>query len=82
MSSVEHFKRQGTLLHGLIVSHGYSIYAFANKACYAKSGLYDIVSGKRSIMSLELSTFVKIAKLLGYESLDQFAKDLALEILK
>lgn len=82
MSNFDFYKRQGKLLHGMIVSSGYSIYSFANKVGYSKSGMYDIVNGKRSILTLEMSSFVKIAEMLGYDSLDKFSKDLSLEILK
>lgn len=82
MNSIDHFKRQGTLLEGLIRGKGYSIYSFAIKLGYAKSGLYDIVCGKRSILSLESFTLIKMASLLDYKSIDEFLHDLSIELFK
>ena len=75
------YKVEGTKFLNLIREKGYSVYSFAKKCRYSNARLYRICSGECDIASVKVFNIIIFARVLGYNTIDEFLGVLGIDLL-
>lgn len=76
------YKEQGQKLYEIIKKKGYTVYSFAKKCRYSNARLYKLCAGEYDIGSVKVINALVFARVLGYETIDEFLQDLGFDLLK
>lgn len=74
------YAKYGARLQNIIKAKGMSIYKFSFKCGYSTSRAYRLCNGECDFMTMEVGNAIIISKVLGYHSVEEFLKDLGLDI--
>lgn len=75
------FAEEGKRFHELIRSKGFTVYSFAKKCQYSNARMYKLCSGEYDIGSVKVYNAVIFARVLGFNTVDDFLKAIGIDIL-
>lgn len=66
----------------LIREKGFSPYGLSMSLRYGTSRVYRLTSGKDDIKGLSINTLIRLCKLLGFATIEDFYKEIGIDLFK